>query len=588
MRAGFPYRTYFGRLPTKAIKVVAQQPSTLITPTFTANRNNGVAPYGVLFDATATTAAAWTSTPFGDLDYEWDFGDTTGTYWAYGSKPGTQDKNKAYGPYAAHVFLTSGTKTVTLTVRFRDSGGSVDTATYTQNITVNNADTVFSGTNTICVANGTTPVPGVNGVPSGATCVNLSSFYTALNTYAASGKRILFKRGDTFTCATSYNLNVAGEGIIGAFGSGADPIITPSSAINAINFGNSGTNWRLMNLEFSGTDVALRPFNIGGSGSAQNGAYNLIQGCYIHNCYGTNSATTGVIWADSRIYNTMGTLGDGNNVLYLGGQEEFGFLGCSFDTCRGEHVTRIQGGRRFVFSNCDSVYPAENSRHAFALRGWSSSGVWTGVYSELAVISDNLIGGNSYAVTQFTSQNPSGTDERHRKIIFERNSVFSTSPSYSTTMMTQVQGEMTVRSNLFSLTGAGASQAVLITQYSPDVPDPSGHRVYNNSVYRGGTGAAAFMAHDNDTGTYLYNNLAYMPSASSPVLYSGTIAGASNNSSNAQILTPNPFTTSPPTTNAHWVPSGYPVNGGTYVVGNHRDFYANLITGTAEIGAIQV
>ena len=77
------------------------------------SRTSGVAPLSVFFDATTTIDG--TLRPFHDLEYRWDFGDTSAGTWANGAQPNVNSKNYATGPVASHVFETPGTYYVTLT-----------------------------------------------------------------------------------------------------------------------------------------------------------------------------------------------------------------------------------------------------------------------------------------------------------------------------------------------------------------------------------------------------------------------------------------------------------------------------------------
>ncbi|MBP7822680.1 MAG: hypothetical protein KA034_02610, partial [Candidatus Moranbacteria bacterium] len=74
-----------------------------ITPSLSPSRTSGVAPLSVFFDASGTTAST-TTLPFHELDYSWNFGDDDTATWTYGTRPGVNKKNRAYGPESAHVF----------------------------------------------------------------------------------------------------------------------------------------------------------------------------------------------------------------------------------------------------------------------------------------------------------------------------------------------------------------------------------------------------------------------------------------------------------------------------------------------------
>jgi hypothetical protein len=97
---------------------------TLINAT---SRVTGVAPLSVFFDASGTKAK-YTTLPFHELEYQWEFGDKTGAVlnlsppltgtstWNTGSRASVSNRDLATGPVTAHVFETPGTYFVTLNV----------------------------------------------------------------------------------------------------------------------------------------------------------------------------------------------------------------------------------------------------------------------------------------------------------------------------------------------------------------------------------------------------------------------------------------------------------------------------------------
>ena len=224
-----------------------------ITPSLSPSRTTGVAPLSVFFDASGTTAST-TTLPFHELDYSWNFGDDDTATWAYGSNPGVNKKNRAFGPEAAHVFETPGTYTVTLSVY-----DGTETSTTQQLITVTDPDTVFAG-NTFCINASGTDHAGCPLIPgtyadsaaciTAGKCLTQASFSTAITTYATAGRRVLFKKGDTFT-NDAANIHFVGTlGLISSYGTGAKPIVVNAVNSNLFDFTADVSDWRLMNLDF--------------------------------------------------------------------------------------------------------------------------------------------------------------------------------------------------------------------------------------------------------------------------------------------------------------------------------------------------
>lgn len=168
-----------------------------------ATRLSGPAPLAVLFDASGTTLD--TGNAFHQLNYSFNFGDDRGQTWPISGQP----KNaQVGGPIAAHVFDLPGTYTVR--VRAQSSTGYSES---TVTVTVQNPDSVYSGTNTVCVS----PASNFSGCPSGAaTQTTLPSSY--------AGKRVLLHRGESFGQVTIRHAD--DNVVVGAFGSGAKPRVT--------------------------------------------------------------------------------------------------------------------------------------------------------------------------------------------------------------------------------------------------------------------------------------------------------------------------------------------------------------------------
>ena len=168
-------------------------------------RDVGISPLLVFFDATGTTDSSITgnTTTFQDVTYTWNFGDfgASGTdTWAYGSNAGHNSRNSATGGVAAHLYVTPGVDTAYMVTVTAHDG--TNTASCQLGVTAYDpaGSNGFAGTKTTCVSASGTPTPGSGGCPAGAAVLKISSFNTALgSSYFGSGKRVLFKCGDTFS-----------------------------------------------------------------------------------------------------------------------------------------------------------------------------------------------------------------------------------------------------------------------------------------------------------------------------------------------------------------------------------------------------
>jgi PKD repeat protein len=231
---------------------VAQQAQAAPTARFTATPIQQpvcVAPCAVHLDARASDDPQYTR-DFHTLDYEFSCGIS-----AAGRSPGTwQDgasRDVAHGPVTGCVYAEPGTYRVTLTVRAPDG----ETGTTSSDVVIANANSEFADANeTWCIA-----ASGAPGTSAFAACPNANpanhvvsaSFSEGLNACGArtAHRRCLFRSGDTFAVTTSTPLSDLG-GLVGAFGTGAAPLMTGSS-----NRGLAlGDNWTVTGIQFRLTD----------------------------------------------------------------------------------------------------------------------------------------------------------------------------------------------------------------------------------------------------------------------------------------------------------------------------------------------
>jgi len=528
-----------------------------IIPSLLPARTSGVAPLSVFFDASGSTDAG-ISRPFHELEYTWNFGDTNAGTWAYGAKSGSS-KNAATGPVAAHVFETPGTYTVFLTIF-----DATYTKTTSTSITVQDPDAVFAGTNTVCFSTSATYA----GCPSGATKVQTSDFAAAINNNQAANRRLLFRRGETFTGTASGTISANGPGIVGAYGTASDPkpnIVGPGTTnIIELARGSAG-DWRIMDLALSGQST-INAFNVGvgatgpfdratllrldvsgvHSGIAashwalspgdvsfdqwaiQDSTVSGIPGCnwYAHYDCNWRIYIVGTRWSIQGNY-----LNGQGDVSTLNSTPNYGYSG-------GSHVFRSEYMANSVLGNNTftgaGIFQHNIKLHAWAWDGTAGGNATAGVYSEKIVIADNkIIGGINPWLVSIGPQDEI-SDERVRDVIFERNWI--TSDTGTQILVETSVAESTFRNNIFDMTGAAYHTGISVSRRGIE-PTPNNDRIYNNTFYSGATGDYVGINIGTATNTVIRNNLGSAPLASGPLMITDT-GSASAQSNNLLSNTP--------------------------------------------------
>lgn len=634
MQLGYLYKPRLGRMPTRGITTGASTGPTNITPSVDVSRTSGVAPLSIMFDASATTAASYTSRPFHNLEYRYDFGDETVSTWTYGAQPGVLLKNIAFGSTAAHVYESAGTFNPSVTIRYRLGDGSYDSTTYSlPSVTVTAADTEWATTKTYTYSTTTDHT----GAPSGSIPVdNVTDIAAAIEANLGSGnRRHLLRAGQTFAAPTNFLVNVGGgANMVGKFGSGAKPIWNRTASVVMMNLSSGATpttvsDWRFVDIVFEGNSTGQSCISGEGSCSQmtflrcdlQNIHYGFTFSQSILNGLNASVPYTHALWdqmyiVDSTIYNL--TVGDGPCGIFASWNRS-AILGCSINNNGGgEHGCRTQFTNRQVFSN-NTVSGIASGKANFSIRGGNYAGDATltaGLYSEKNIVSDNqFVGGVSGGIMGIGPQN-SFNDERGRNMIVERNLFTGSANNVNT--ITCAQPDITFRNNV-ALLSAGLFCKI---EKSGLVPVPTNINFYNNTVYTSnssggsyfnfincdvtlGSGAAASgeageTAPAGSITITSKNNLVYGPSlVNDPYMHYNGGGGTgsyttSNNTANGTgasvaVQTSNPnFTTFPPTTIAHCKPtSGYAVAGGTRVDGLYRDILGVATPTTPVIGAVE-
>jgi len=519
----------------------------------------------IFFNATGTTDSSITgsTTAFQDVSYTWNFGDNgaSGTQnWIYGANPGKNSRNMASGGVASHLYITDGEDTsYTVTVTANDG-----THTASCSLAVTAYDPAgsngFVGTNTTCVSSSSTPVAGSGGCPAGAAVEHTSSFNTALSAFAShsngDGKQVLFKCGDTFT---GDNAGIAGvKWSIGAYGGcqGTQtnrPILRDSGTAGELQLFVPYVvgDGRIADLDLEGNGTAEYGVAIGGGPQiayqitmsnllsngnnvsyawgqgAQIGLINSVmtgmrtqQGTFVNDGENTPSAWTGNAFNNLDYQALLGNLLNGTGAPNNGaGIETVRVSACRLCTIENNTIENA--------NNVGAVLKFHNGNHL-------SSAAWSGVYTELDVISDNWFGGSSGGQLVETAPQNAETDERLRNIVVERN-IFAANGGISRDLLVSAVNE-TVRDNVFYTASGQSSPAYYNVQIAERgiEPVPSAVEMYNNTCY-GLSGTQTCIAFSGSSmaaagiNSFAKNNMFYSPHGGTTVLNEGSGNTISNN-----------------------------------------------------------
>jgi PKD repeat protein len=543
---------------------------------FVSSRTTGVAPLSVFFDATGVTDTS-TTNPFHELQYVWSFGDPTSGTWQVVDGGAARSKNRSTGPMAVHVFETPGTYTVQLSV---SNGTTISTTT--ASITVTDPDVVFASPNTYCFSTNGDFTDCPAGTLAGQK-ITTSNFGTAISTYQGAGRRLLFKRGQTFTKAVADVAKITsnGPGLIGAFGSGAKPkvvlglgnegvvinvgVLDGDDVINsALLLSSPGTptitDWRVMDLEIDGQSNDLT------SGVGFEGGMDqvTIQRVNIHHTmlsgignsiYSIDFLPGAHIWdqltvSDSVIANigSYGAYIAGTRLAWIGNEindTSDGGLGGAPDD--GTHNYRSEYLDKAVISNNIFKYP-RTIRHSVKIHAPCQGGALCtpvaalpNTYTQNVLISQNKFEvRDSHQWSVVIAPQDDGNDERIRRVIVEKN-IFTGDGKQNVPLRIHAS-DVSVRDNLFiAISGAGPHSyyPIMLTK-DLSAPLTDGVSIISNTSYTSLSGDYSLVNMDRlgMTGAVIKNNLVYAPNVGAPTLILNPTAIAlvsSNNSSNAQI-----------------------------------------------------
>lgn len=480
----------------------------------------GVAPLLVHFEA------EYNQNEFHTANFNWAFDDPNCGVW------GTNQlsKNKAQGAITAHLFETPGIYTVQLQKRLENG----TTSTFNTTITITDPNTVFAGNLTVCV----NPAgdANFNGAPAGALQISINDLST-ITQYATSGRRILFKRGASWTTAGLNNWpENEGTVIIGAYGTGTNPDAFGIFANNPQITVTGGSflpldykqDWRIMDIQLNDPTRAFGSF--GGAQSFKKWLFLRLK---------TNGFDVPIGWStwNDPLGNThadqMGIVScvfenAGVNVGYVG-SERLMILGSVFKDAQESHVLRIWQSYKGVISHnqmSGSSLATNTGRHAMKFHGPSEAQMATTEWSHLnkrtqfSIISHNLYGYSGPWPIMIAPQDD-WTDERISNIIFEKNQYFSDFGSQSalslqpSVILTCVGTDITVRNNIFDATAFGAYFTGISVRPNNVAPVPTNIHIYHNTIFKGSdpNGQIWYGIHIQDScGTVTaLNNLVMFP-----------------------------------------------------------------------------
>lgn len=550
-----------------------------------APRSNCVAPCAIFFDARGTSDPEMTDwQAYVDLTYNWNFGDPGSGTWGQGARSTTSgplSRNIDTGFVAGHVYENPGTYRATLEV---SDGGNVTTATF--DVTITSPEAAWSGTNTVCIANGRTPSPGANGCPAGAAVMDTGDFDLAMRTHGCddSQKRCLFRRGDTFAAGSEVGMTTPGPTLIAAYGSGPKPRINSANGVDTFSFEEGNSDIRIVDLQIVGADGDGRG---GGSAlaiSAHRGipinrllALRLDISHFDHQIHfrgPSGDFTPGVNMPreisimDSTVLDGPGR--GGNDVFVMWEDSLFmgNRVGDKFDAANGlgEHILRAKFSHGVVYSHnsmgllndTGGRIGCGNIRHIMKLiSGFAIP------YPEIGVSREYIVADNFFSSCKNnmwdvdigrTDSRLEKVNEGQRNYIVERN-LFTKRFTQNGTLSLQVEGSgPVIRNNVFDLSGPGdgTARGMRVWNRAPvdNPPVPTENvRVYNNTCYAGygvQSRGVCFEVTGHSRNAIVRNNLMYENVSSDVTLLTDNGVGTTTCDGCNVGVSSNPFSVANP------------------------------------------
>lgn len=580
---------------------------------FGASRTSGVAPLSVQFDAGFEGSTPYKQ-DFLNLYYLWDYGDSNNSTWLNG-----RSRNTDTGPIGAHVYDSVGTYNVSLTVIDPLTDTTVRTESTT--ITVTDPDTYYSGTDTICINNvGDTDF---SEKPSGALEVNNDDVSSVISTHWASNKRLLFKRGGSWT----HNSGTFGNNVInaqlGAYGTGtgADSQGLFSNAPSLVS--TNGTTFAFINnwQNCVVSDLEIRDSSesgLGITGTTYIGNV-LVQNMKIsgyNQPYGLSKNRT----KDSDTFDgnfiVNSNINNGGSLVVFTGGDRMAILGNQMSDARDQHVLRIfQSYKSRISHNQISGSNLNGIGGQQAIKFHAPDLEQIGKFADVVsasgfkhttsfnCLSDNLIGGSPpWPVIVGPENNTS--DEYITDTIYERNLYRSDFGNYPTSPPTDIAQTIrfncsfgVVRNNISHVDATrseGGGRMIAVARSGIE-PTPEYVFVYNNTLVSEdttGSGWEGVVLGDfgNDSSSltnncFVSNNLLHTAGVTTTsVTDFGENNNISNNLSGLTYPITNPFLTNPSNRDYTLSVGSGGINTGT-VVSVYDDYTGQKRQDVFDVGA---
>jgi hypothetical protein len=471
----------------------------------------------------------------GEITYDVDFDDAGAGTW---SLTGSDTRESMRGPVVSHIYESPGTYNVEVVARSADGGCDSETAT----ITVTDPDTVFSGTNTVCVSTSGT----FTGCPAGATQTTSSDFDATFQT--AAGKRTLYRRGETFDASAQKAIATSTDRV-GVFGAGSsraivnvthssDPVISFNAAIPA-------TDWAIWGLEFQSLAAGQTAFGKTNAGQLQNITF------YDNKTVGGTLLTMG-----DQLHSGIGIFGNdtslcdgstGSNCIFVTGDPLMIVGNKLDDSSAAEHVLRIAQARRASIASNIAQTPAHLTGAKHALKFQADGGA--GNESEYFNIYRNYFKGKaSSSIPIDIGPQNSLEDERVRYGVIDSNYIENIDANNGC-MRLATEGNIWVRNNVCEMGSDNTGFLVGKNGSMPSVTQTN-HFFANNTCRSSGVASPICVSSGGSS--------AQREAINTIILSNDAGADAAGSTwdvesgSTVKTLSSNPFVTNPPTTWAEY------------------------------------